>query len=195
MLTAQSAVAIATFIYSLTTFRRLAKYDDYQLTESTKMPFASAGIRDLELGNSVDITSAGRGKKKRLSSPRVHTETVALKSEIDRRIGLEFGWSSPPGRDRSSSVVGSGKVPSSRASQTSVDLRRSRSWATEVGVIQEREVREGEDGDDDDDDDGTETVRGSYDPPRHGSIPTVVVVSPHGEDDMHALLPGRGYVS
>ncbi|KAK3319839.1 hypothetical protein B0T19DRAFT_273157 [Cercophora scortea] len=164
------AVTIATFIYSIKTFRRLLKYEDYAMTTDT----------NLEMGH---------GKRSSVLHHHQSTEypstTAGLKAEVDKRIGAEFGWSStgravePDG----SVVVGGGVVHAGKVQAGAVP--RKQSWATETGTYDPM------DGDDDDDDDDSDTVRGrdSREVVRHASVPALLV---DGHEDTQALIPGHG---
>ncbi|KAK3942042.1 hypothetical protein QBC46DRAFT_381039 [Diplogelasinospora grovesii] len=175
------AVTIATFTYSLTTFRRLQKYDDYVMTTNS----AKHGGHDIEMGNDVNISGGGardRALYNRTISTEYSSQTSGLKGQVDRAIGAEFGW----GGERSDTVIASGNVRSSKIETVRTDLPRTQSWATERGVI----TAERRDADDND----SETVRGSHDTVRHdhhrnSSIPTVLVSNHEEEEDTTALLP------
>ncbi|KAK3689822.1 hypothetical protein B0T22DRAFT_180080 [Podospora appendiculata] len=166
------AVTIATFIYSLKTFRRLLKYEDYAMTTDTK-PY----------GRGDDVEMGKRSSALRHQSTEYPSTTAVLKTEIDKRIGAEFGWSSSAAETDGSVVVGAGVVHAGKVKMAS-DLPRKQSWATETGTYDPM------DGDDDDDDD-SDTVRGrdSREVVRHASVPTVMVL---GHDDTQALIPGHG---
>lgn len=172
------AVAIATFVYSLKVFRRVAKFEQYHVTETAKIP----GVyHDLEMGNNVDI-SAKRNTYGDGGSG------LNLKAEVDRRINAGFSWSSSTPTetvDRSKSiVVGKGVVPSAKVSPTESDLRRSRSYVTERGVISEE-------GESDDSDEEAGHMRVSEEEERDGGHVPIVVVNHHDDhedEDRKALL-------
>lgn len=176
-------MAILTFSYTLKVYRRLLKYEEYQITESAKQP--NQYYNDLELGNSVSV-SADKGKG-RADPPRI-VEHLVLKNEVDRHIGAGFGWSSSSGVERSTSIVSKGIVPSAKVSPTENEMRRSRSYHTERGVIR------GEEYVSDPDDDDTDTIRGEgySDTPGQGESKDRHI-APHddeGDEDTKALLPG-----
>ena len=171
------------FAYSFVTFRRLLKYDDYDLTTNSK-GFGGAG-NELEMGRTLG-TGASAGRKRGNSvvqenpSTSYQSQTDGLKHEIDRVIGAEFGWGSgngatSPNVTRSGSVVGSGTVHSAKVRPEGAS--RTQSWSGETHEEAEEE-------------DDNSTIRGSYDAARHQSVPTLIV-SGHEEDetDTQALLP------
>lgn len=160
----------------------MLKYEDYQVNESAKQP--SSYYNDVELGGNAAFSSA---KRKGRADPPANLD---LKSEVDRHLGAGFGWTPPPGVDRSSSIVNKGTVPSAKASPEH-ELRRSKSYHTERGVIRGEEEYVS------DPDDDTDTVRGeSYkDAPsqRVSNDGDIGLLHPHedeGEEDTKALLPG-----
>jgi hypothetical protein len=177
-----SAVAVSTFYYTIRVYRRLLKYEEYQLTESAKQP--SPYYNDMELGNSVTVSS-GNGKGR--ADPPAQLD---LKSEVDRHIGAGFGWSAPSGVERSSSIVSKGVVPSAKASPEH-ELRRSKSYHPERGVIRGEEYAS-----DPDDDDDNDTIRGEgyrdesgHRDSKDGDIGLLRPHDDEGDEDTKALLP------
>lgn len=179
-----SAVTLVTFTYAIITFRRVLKYDDYNLANDIKRG------NDLELGNSVQIFATGTPVTRKApngvavavedTSYQSQTQSLgstALKSHIDRAVGVEFGWGSgapTAGRvERSDSFVGS-KLVQSRTAQSSQVVRR----ASDRGVVLEEE------GDEEDDD---VTVRGSHD----GGRQVLGHRREGSDDDTRALLGGH----
>lgn len=166
-----------TFTYSIRTFRRVAKYDKYEIKR---------GIDDFELGNNVQIFASGTPASRRPPSGfavavdteyRSHMQTVGsadLKSHIDRAVGAEFGWGSgvpTAGRvERSDSFVGSKMVRSSVAQSGQV-VRR----ASDRALVME-----------DDEDDDDEIVTNSHD----GGTQVPGHRRDVSEDDQRALLGG-----
>lgn len=66
-----------------------------------------------------------------------HRASANLKDDIDRAIGAEFGWGSG-GRtsvERSASVVGTGVVVSAKAQAGDDASWRTKSWASEAGLV------------------------------------------------------------
>src|SRR4051812_19112670 len=93
----------------------------------------SSYYNDVELGGNATVSSANKGKGR--ADPPANLD---LRSEVDRPLGAGFGWTSPSGVDRSSSIVNKGIVPSAKASPEH-ELRRSKSYHTEMGVIRGEE--------------------------------------------------------
>lgn len=187
---------IATFIYSVRTYRRLLKYEDYAV--STHGP-----NHDLEFGTTVSISG---GKHTSVISAHANSSTtyistttpdaVSLKGEIDRAIGAEFGWAE--GSKTKGVVIGVGVVPRSSKVESHVDLPRTTSWVTERGSTI-GSYASPYDAADDGQESGTDSAKGSQEGTwnshtRHSSIPAVIV-SGHdeeaGDDDTQALLPGK----
>ncbi|KAK3897999.1 hypothetical protein C8A05DRAFT_19340 [Staphylotrichum tortipilum] len=134
------AANIATFIYALTTYRRLLQYESYHLTANAKAAggFVTGGGDTLELGHprqthgvTTTITTGNSYSddtaypSQTQSTPHSYIQPYnpqpapsgeALKKEVDRAIGGEFGWhdggnGSGEAVNRSGSVVlGGGKV-------------------------------------------------------------------------------------
>ncbi|KAK5662573.1 hypothetical protein OQA88_8486 [Cercophora sp. LCS_1] len=169
------AVAIATFVYSLKVFRRVLKFEQYQATETRKMP---GTYHDLEMGNSVDISSQRNTYGEGGSG-------LSLKAEVDRRISAGLSWSSSTPTDTvdrtKSIVVGKGVVPSAKASPAEMSLRRSRSYVTERGVISE---------DDESDEEGGHMRVSEEEERDSGHVPRVVVKNhdDNEDEDRKALL-------
>ncbi|KAH6847365.1 hypothetical protein B0I37DRAFT_445627 [Chaetomium sp. MPI-CAGE-AT-0009] len=126
------AATLITFTYSIITYRRLLKYDDYDLTANAQTRGFVPGNDNLELGynryNPHSTTRGGqitgitttRTTELRYSDSAYPSQTQAafastttaatahhpaptpspsgsvLKREVDRAIGAEFGWSTPP---------------------------------------------------------------------------------------------------
>lgn len=189
------AAAISTLIYSVKTYRRLLKYEDYAVR--------NFGLNhDLEFGTTTSISG---GKHTSVISARPSTsyistttpEAASLKGEIDRAIGAEFGWAE--GSKTKGVVIGVGVVPRTSKVESRADLPRTTSWVTErgstVGPFTSPYDPVDDDGHDDQVDTGKEGQEGTWNShARHSSVPTVIV-SAHdeeaGDDDTQALLPGN----
>ncbi|KAH6623522.1 hypothetical protein F5144DRAFT_539750, partial [Chaetomium tenue] len=165
------AATLITFTYSLITYRRLLKYDEYNLTANAQARGFVPGDEGLELGpnttRNLGLNNASAGQTtgitttrttelrysdypsqtQQLQRPGFSTTTVAastisaastgtfataqatpapspspsgsvLKREVDRAMGAEFGWSTPPGGGHDAAavnragsvVVGGGRV-------------------------------------------------------------------------------------
>ncbi|KAK4218437.1 hypothetical protein QBC37DRAFT_200207 [Rhypophila decipiens] len=169
------AAAISTFVYSVKTYRRLLKYENYVVSNGPN--------HDLEFGTKV---SRFGGKHTSVNTAYISTtvpEAGNLKGEIDSALDAEFGWaddSKPRGV-----VVGAGVVPRSSKIESQVDLPRTASWVTERGNTVGTPTSLS--------DPGTEGGDNRPEHTRHSSIPTVIV-SGHdddaGDDDTQALLHG-----
>ncbi|OIW26564.1 hypothetical protein CONLIGDRAFT_646722 [Coniochaeta ligniaria NRRL 30616] len=183
------------FIYSILTFRRLQKFEDYVPTSGV-----NHGADDYELGNNVQIFASGSptGATKRASylandtsysSQTTGLASPPLKVHVDRAVGTEFGWGwgnpTSGSVERSGSLVGMGVVRGrkSAAVESFEAVRRD----SERGLVG---IDEDGDGEDDDDDDG-ETVRGSHDGGRQVGVGHQMA----SEDDTHALLASQGHES
>lgn len=190
------AATLVTFTYSIRTFRRLQKYDDYALTGGTSnsKQLGLSGNNDVEM-NSKKVNIFGNGKKSASSkvvsfsnasdtsypSQTIGTTTNGsadpVKRKIDKTVGEEFGWGSGSPThgtmERTDSFVAVGSVHH-RLTQSSFDTVRRDS---ERGLVTVPE-------DEDDDDD---TVRGSHDGGRQ--IGGSAGYQHHdSEDDRRALL-------
>lgn len=183
------------FTYSIITFRRLQKYDDY---------VATTGVQhdgnDFEMGNNVQIFASGSptSAKKRTSYLANDTAYASqtgglasppLKIHVDRAVGTEFGWGSgnpTTGRvERSGSLVGMGVVRGRKsAAVESFEATRRDSERGLVGLD------EGEAGEDEEDDDDGDTVRGSHDGGRQVGVGHQRLES---EDDTRALLASQSH--
>ncbi|KAM7204588.1 hypothetical protein V8F33_001552 [Rhypophila sp. PSN 637] len=185
------AAAISTFVYSVKTYRRLLKYENYVVSNGPN--------HDLEFGTKV---SRFGGKHTSVISTRGHSSTAYisttvpeadnLKGKIDSALGAEFGWadeSKPRGV-----VVGVGVVARSSKVESQVDLPRTTSWVTERGNTVAPPTSLSDPGTEGSD--SRPGSRGIQDEvgnkhTRHSSIPTVIV-SGHdedaGDDDTQALL-------
>lgn len=184
------AATIATFLYSVKTYRRLLKYEDYAVGGNNN--------NDVEFGTTTSISG---GKHRSVISSHSNastaylsttTDNATLKGEVDRVMSTEFGWTE--GSKTKGIVVGVGVVPRSSKLESSTDLPRSQSWVTERGNATGGSYGSSYDAEEDD---GTETVRDGGSPrqmhSRHGSIPTLIV-SGHddeGDEDTRALLNGN----
>ncbi|KAK1831235.1 hypothetical protein QBC39DRAFT_96318 [Podospora conica] len=201
------AVALLTLAYTVRTYRRLLAYEAYQLPPADAKPPAdlytlppstttTAAYGDLELGNHVSISSPDNNDRRASSSASLaeRESTAGLESSdvVRRIIGVDFGWSatSATARARTGSLVGSGVVPSGKASPTpppsAGELKRTQSFVPEIGRAEEEEEEDGYD---------VVTRReggaaGGY----SGSVPVVRVEEEEeaGEEDRRRLLPGRG---
>ncbi|KAK3376657.1 hypothetical protein B0T24DRAFT_224978 [Lasiosphaeria ovina] len=173
---------LGTFVYAFMTYRRLLKYDDYQVTADSKQP--EHGEAGFELGYNAGSSQPGAAAYRDLGPGGTEYPSFS-KSAIDGAMGAEFGWGSTRGGVAPSEIViASGVVHSKKAEPVNDgDLRRMRSYATERGVVGAHGELDGDEGDD------LETVHFDHDGARQGSIPTVVV---HYEDDTQALLADRG---
>ncbi|KAK4042979.1 hypothetical protein C8A01DRAFT_32923 [Parachaetomium inaequale] len=211
------AANLITFTYSLITYRKQLKYEEYRLTANTKAQ-VYAGDESLELGyhpkhghrsggitttRTTELHYSDNSTSSYPSQPQTQPSTGSnpspsgsvLKKEVDRAMGAEFGWSTPPPHrshhsdsnhssdeavNRSGSVVvASGKVPVHHgglvvAAPVEGGLQRQQSWVTEQGVVAEEDGegvmgRGGEAG-------GHYSGQGG---------------SGSGEEDEEALLPGK----
>lgn len=178
------AVTLATLTYTVITFRRVAKYDAYSLTDDVK------GGNQFELGNNVQVFATGTPSR----TPRgfgvavdtsYQSQTTSLhqsplKSDIDKAVGAEFGWGSgdpTTGQvERTGSFVRSSQVPSHKAYSAYAVARSG-----ERGLVAVEEGLDEEDGKDEEDD---ATVRGSLDARREPSGHRREV----SEEDTRALL-------
>ncbi|AEO68059.1 uncharacterized protein THITE_2117384 [Thermothielavioides terrestris NRRL 8126] len=121
------AATIGAFIYALTVYRRLLKYEEYHLTANAKgHGYVTGGPRareSVELGYNragavlpVPITSpeyrysdSGYPSQTTGTLPAIRTSDASLKQEVDRALGHEFGWSSSssgPGAAASNAPAG-----------------------------------------------------------------------------------------
>lgn len=139
-------VAILTLVYTILTYRRLLAYEAYQLPSDVK-PAADLYTlppqpRDLELGNHVSIVSHNDARP--VSGSASFDERVGAEGDVVQRIGVDFGWSATAtARARTGSLVGSGVVPSGKASPThppsAGELKRTQSFVPEIGRAEEEE--------------------------------------------------------
>ncbi|KAH8888635.1 hypothetical protein GQ53DRAFT_749032 [Thozetella sp. PMI_491] len=175
------ATAIGTFVYALLTFRRLLKYDDYDVTEDN----AHFNANHMEMGNTIQISGGGKRPRSYSNASVVEgnpstsyeSQTTGIKRQLDQAMGAEFGWGAQKSPDLVSGEVHHGKVVPGNS--------RHQSWISErVGDKSGLSPY---------DDDDLETIRMSHDVPRHDSVPTVIV-SGHAEDeeDSRALLAPDG---
>ena len=177
-------------VYTIKVYRRLLKYEEYQLTEGTKQP--RQYYNDVEFGNSITITAAsdkGKGKAPADYGENDDNESLRLQREVDGRISAGFEWSSSS-EPRSTVVISSGTVPSAKVSPNENDMRRSKSFYTERGFV----IR-GEEYVSDEDDDDVDTVRGEgyRDSADLGSGKDTMAPDEHeGDDDTKALLSESG---
>lgn len=168
-------VAILTLVYTILTYRRLLAYEAYQLPPADAKPADLYTLRNLELGNHVSIVSHNDARP--VSGSASFDERVGPEGDVVQRIGVDFGWSATAtARARTGSLVGSGVVPSGKASPThppsAGELRRTQSFVPEIGRAEE-------------DEDGYDVVRrGSG-----GGPPGRVE---EGDEDRKRLLPGSG---
>lgn len=175
------AVAILTLVYTILTYRRLLAYEAYQLPPAADAKPADLYTlpprpRDLELGNHVSIVSHSDARP--VSGSASFEERAGPEGDVVQRIGVDFGWSAmATARARTGSLVGSGVVPSGKASPTAPpsagELRRTQSFVPEIGRAEEE------------DEDGYDVVRRGS-----GGGPTGRVEE--GEEDTRRLLPRGG---
>ncbi|GAB1317598.1 Transmembrane protein [Madurella fahalii] len=215
------AATLATFVYTLTTYRRLLKYETYHLTANGAPQQLGGrgghgGGVELTLGHKHSIsnpvprvsvtavttqfynreydtaypsqTMTTRHDPVYQSPPATATTTTtttttALKTEIDRAIGNEFGWGSRSVSNASSGaakaalgrtgsvVLGSGKVPVHHGMTAVPELHRAHSWRVE--------------------EEGAEDNGVGGDGGGGGSGPPNVRDGEAGEEDREALLPGK----
>ncbi|KAK3391427.1 hypothetical protein B0T20DRAFT_456623 [Sordaria brevicollis] len=207
------AITMLVFIYAIYTYRRLLKFEAYDLAyNKSGGGYTCNNARGPEkLGYSVQIFGGGhekkKKKKKKKSTMREPSPTPeVLKSRIDQAIGAEFGWGSRPSgsvTERSGIVVAAGSVHSgvpTTANPRPADLHRARSWVTETGVVgpnttssdsgsrmdANADRRRSNAGEDDDYRDYYELAHA------HSlSIPTLVVTPEEENGDSEALLTGE----
>lgn len=172
-------VAILTLVYTILTYRRLLAYEAYQLPSDVKpadLYTLPPRPRDLELGNHVSIVSHNDARP--VSGSASFDERVGPEGDVVQRIGVDFGWSATAtARARTGSLVGSGVVPSGKASPThppsAGELRRTQSFVPEIGRAEEE------------DEEGYDVVRRGS-----GGGPTGRVEE--GDEDRRRLLSGSG---
>ncbi|KAJ9148498.1 hypothetical protein NKR23_g4793 [Pleurostoma richardsiae] len=130
-------------IYAVRVYRRVLKYDDYDLPEGKAgTPIIQIHPPDIELGHSVDI-SAQYGRQGNTPFTDVDTSYaqqggLSFKDEVDRAIGAEFGWggtNAASAVERSGSVVASGVVPDAKGKPEMNGRPRMVSWGSERGLI------------------------------------------------------------
>lgn len=204
-----------TFVYALITYRRLLKYEAYHLTANSTRQHQGGGV-ELALGHKHSISNpvprvgaAGAGTQfynreydtsypsKTMTarhdpvyrSPPAPATATALKTEIDRAIGNEFGWGSRSVSDASSGaakaavgragsvVLGSGKVSVHQGMMAVPELHRAHSWQVE---------EEGAEGDG-----SGGGGSGSGSGSGGGGSSSNVRDGEAGEEDREALLPGK----